>query len=209
MKNFFLFNLLILFLNISKNKAADFKKIIESGNPIYATNSINGDISLLYPSNYESYSNQVLFNKKSSTSLSSSIQGKTCNLTSGKIINADKTNFNIINQDGTSINTQYTESNSIESTSLSCINDRFVVIKIVSNEPTIMLYDSSGSSIKNFTMLQTKDSHSDCVGIKYSSNPYFVCMFVNSTNGNETHYYILDYNLEKKKEILIYIMVFK
>ena len=49
MKIFFLFNLLILFLNISKNKAADFKKIIESGNPIYATNSINGDISLLYP----------------------------------------------------------------------------------------------------------------------------------------------------------------
>ena len=102
MKIFFLFNLLFLFLNISKIKTTDFKKIIESGNPIYATNKINGDISLLYPSNYESYSNKVLFNKKSTTLLSLSTQGKTCNLTTGEIINTDKNNFHILNIDGTS-----------------------------------------------------------------------------------------------------------
>ena len=45
------------------------------------------------------------------------------------------------------------------------------------------------------------DSLSDCVGIENSSAaaPYFVCMFVNSSNGNETHYYILDYDLNKIK----------
>ena len=200
MKIFFLFNLLFLFLNISKIKTTDFKKIIESGNPIYATNNINGDISLLYPSNYESYSNQVLFNKKSSTLLSSSTQGKTCNLTTGEIINADKYNFHILNEDGTpKVKIEYTNTNSINSTSLACIRERFVVIKIVSDEPTVMLYNSSGESVKNFTMLQTRDSLSDCVGIENSSTPYFVCMFVNSSNGNETHYYILDYDLNKIK----------
>ena len=200
MKNFFLFNLLTFFLKFSKIKTSNYKKIAESGNPIYSTNKINGDISLLYPSNYESYSNEILFNKKSTTLLSLLIQGKTCNLTSGEIINADKNNFQILNSDGTTkINKEYTNSNSINSTSLTCIKERFVLIKIISNTPTVMLFDSSGILKKNYTMLQTRDSLSDCVGVEYSSNPYFVCMFVNSTNGNETHYYILDYDLVLKK----------
>ncbi len=189
-----IFNFIFIFIFfIYSKEVKDFKKLYDSAaTPIYAENE-NDSISVLYSSSFDYYSKEALLQSQKLISLSGDI--RTCTLSSGERIIANKEAFVIIN-DGTFQKSIYSSINNIIYPSLTCLNDKFAVIAISSDTPNISLYNKTGDREKSFGMNSAKLNNSDCVSSSFNGNFYFVCMYINKGNQNETHYYILNSNLD-------------
>ena len=186
-----IFNFIFIFIFfIYSKEVKDFKKLYDSAaTPIYAENE-HDSISVLYSSSFDYYSKEALLQSQKPISLSGDI--RTCTLSSGERIIANKEDFVIIKSDGTFQTSIYSSGNNIIYPSLTCLNDKFAVIEISSDIPNISLYNKTGNIEKNFQMNPAKLNNSDCVSSSFNGNFYFVCMYINKHNQNETHYYILN-----------------
>ena len=193
-----IFNFIFIFIFfIYSKEVKDFKKLYDSAaTPIYAENE-HDSISVLYSSSFDYYSKEALLQSQKPISLSGDI--RTCTLSSGERIIANKEDFVIIKSDGTNQSSNYSSINNIIYPSLTCLNDKFAVIEISSDTPNISLYNKTGDREKSFGMNPAKLNNSDCVSSSFNGNFYFVCMYINKGNQNETHYYILNSNLDKIK----------
>ena len=205
--NLLIFPLLLLFFNYTKQ---EYKKIHNDAKPISAFNYLDSDISILYSNKYEIFTTDTLikiqkfstlpnYPDKTKTSLiTHSISGETCTLSSGEIINANLNEFEIINSQNESTKFSYSSGNTNEFPSLSCLNEKFLLLSLDTDQNIILqLYNKSGTLINSLTNFnKTYYNCADCVSI----NSNFVCLFIKHDNQNETHYIIFNDDLSKLKD---------